>query len=550
VNSEELELSLRTEFESYLNGVIAEMKQDVAEFQKKIETEFDKHKSQLDEAFKDFSGRLNSDKTVDQAFKESVVEHLRLARDEGAKLSANAFAQAEDMEKIAHPQSDINDIRDAVNDISEKKSQSAIRGALIDQCERFTPRGAFFIVKNDHFVGWRAFGREAAAVEEAARDLHFPVASDTTLGESIRTLRTAKGSPAERSGDSVYLDPLQFGSPAGMYAIPLIARGRGVAVLYADSGENGNSVDLGAIETLVRVAGLTVELLASSQGAKPQPDAAALASAPAAEPAEAEMSYAAGDEYSEAPTETYAQEDLASEAIEMSDEAEFETVVEDTSAVDFEQSSDAADYSFGDVSETSFAAEAEPVAELPQSFESEEVETVQEDAASDFVFETEGPEPVAEFEAPEAAESLEYEETVSTNGNSNSNGHSHSYAAEPMVEVMTTQPGTRRLTDRHVDLPIEVSDDERKFHNDARRFARLLVEEIKLYNEQKVREGREAGDLYERLREAIDRSREMYERRVHPPVASKFDYFHYELVGRLAEGDAARLGGSYPGATI
>ena len=107
-----------------------------------------------------------------------------------------------------------------------------------------------------------------------------------------------------------------------------------------------------------------------------------------------------------------------------------------------------------------------------------------------------------------------------------------------------------RLSDRNVDLPIEVPEDERRSHNDARRFARLLVSEIKLYNEKKVIEGREASDLYPRLREAIDRSREMYDKRVQPPVASKFDYFHYELVNSLAEGDAARLGSGYPGATV
>jgi hypothetical protein len=101
-----------------------------------------------------------------------------------------------------------------------------------------------------------------------------------------------------------------------------------------------------------------------------------------------------------------------------------------------------------------------------------------------------------------------------------------------------------------LDLPIEVAEDERGTHTKARRFARLLVSEIKLYNEDKVREGREAGDLYDRLREAIDRSREMYDKRVEAPVSSRFDYFHYELVNDLAEGDPARLGGHYPGAAV
>ena len=75
------------------------------------------------------------------------------------------------------------------------------------------------------------------------------------------------------------------------------------------------------------------------------------------------------------------------------------------------------------------------------------------------------------------------------------------------------------------------------------------MSEIKLYNEPKVREGRNACDIYVRLREAIDRSRQMYDKRVAPPVASRFDYFHYELVNTLAEGDPAKLGPDYPGAS-
>ncbi len=127
---------------------------------------------------------------------------------------------------------------------------------------------------------------------------------------------------------------------------------------------------------------------------------------------------------------------------------------------------------------------------------------------------------------------------------------------EPIVEVVpepvVAAPANvrTRLSERNVDLPIEVSEDERRLHNDARRFARLLVSEIKLYNEQKVKEGREANDLYEKLKEAIDRSREMYDKRVQPPVAAKFDYFHYELVSNLAEGDEGKLGSSYVGTTI
>ena len=108
----------------------------------------------------------------------------------------------------------------------------------------------------------------------------------------------------------------------------------------------------------------------------------------------------------------------------------------------------------------------------------------------------------------------------------------------------------RRYGVAEPELPIEVGEEERRLHNDARRFARLLVSEIKLYNEPKVREGRNKSDIYDRLREDIDRSRQMYDKRVAPPVAARHDYFHQELVNTLAEGDPAKLGSSYPGASV
>jgi hypothetical protein len=91
---------------------------------------------------------------------------------------------------------------------------------------------------------------------------------------------------------------------------------------------------------------------------------------------------------------------------------------------------------------------------------------------------------------------------------------------------------------------------EVRAHNDARRFARLLVSEIKLYNAAKVNEGRRQTDLYDRLKDEIDRSRKVYDKRVSPAVAAKFDYFYDELVQTLAEGDSSKLGINCPGPVV
>ncbi len=87
----------------------------------------------------------------------------------------------------------------------------------------------------------------------------------------------------------------------------------------------------------------------------------------------------------------------------------------------------------------------------------------------------------------------------------------------------------------------EISEDEAQ-REEARRFARLLVSEIKLYNEEQVERGRETKDLYQRLQEDINRSREMFEKRIAPEVRTDQDYFQDELVRILADGDPEALG--------
>ena len=84
--------------------------------------------------------------------------------------------------------------------------------------------------------------------------------------------------------------------------------------------------------------------------------------------------------------------------------------------------------------------------------------------------------------------------------------------------------------------------DATKKHDEARRFARLLVSEIKLYNEGKVEQGRKNKDLYERLKEDIDRSRQMYDERIPEDIRKASNYFYDELVRILADGDAGALG--------
>ena len=87
-------------------------------------------------------------------------------------------------------------------------------------------------------------------------------------------------------------------------------------------------------------------------------------------------------------------------------------------------------------------------------------------------------------------------------------------------------------------------DDE--LHKKARRFAKLLVEEIKLYNQPKVEQGKQNRDLYDRLKLDIEKSRATYDKRYAESAVAAADYFTQELVRILADNDVTLMGAGFP----
>ena len=91
----------------------------------------------------------------------------------------------------------------------------------------------------------------------------------------------------------------------------------------------------------------------------------------------------------------------------------------------------------------------------------------------------------------------------------------------------------------------EPSPEDAEVHQKAQRFARLLVDEIKLYNQAKVAEGRTSRNLYDRLREDIDKSKATYDKRYGSTAAASGNYFDRELVRSLAEEDLSVMGSNF-----
>jgi len=452
-----LEDSLRREIESYLESRLGAVKQEITTLQ-----------SLLNESLSNFLDR-QTDVQMDGSLVASITEHLHAAHERGVELAASESARAK-------ASSDMAIVKSTITEINDQKSQADILKALVNRASSFAPRVAFFVIKGEQARGWRARGFEGTVGDDTIQQISLPLSADTVVGSAARGLATWSGGPGSHSEDHMLLNRLGEEPAQRIVAIPLVVRGRAVAVLYADSaGLDLESINLEALETLVTVSGMAVELLSAARGAAPK-RVAEEAPAPAPQP---EQAYEPAMEYAPEPP-----------------------------APTPEPSFSGAD--------TIPSYEPEPVPAEPESFV--EAAPVEEPA---IVYEA-APEP------PPVAE-----ETWTT----------------PSDPEPAASP--RRRYGQDAELPVEVhGDEERRLHNDARRFARLLISEIKLYNEQKVAEGRSEHDLYDRLREYIDRSREMYDKRVKAEVAARYDYFHGELVNTLAEGDVAKLGSNYPGATV
>jgi hypothetical protein len=453
--TEELENSLRQTIEAYLGDRLRAIDEQLLRLQ-----------SEFNEAFVRMRESSANESIEATPVSAAIAAHLQAAREQ--KLSGVSAPDP------THAAPDIAVIKRSVAEIEKQHTHADVLRVLLTSAVQFAERVALFVIKNDQAIGWQACEASDATNLESIRGVALPLSAETLLGRASSSNSAWSGAPGLNAEDQRLVDQLG-GEPKSLAAVPLIVRGKVVAVLYADAASTDpGAINLDALELLSRVAAMAINLV----------------SAPAAAPAKQESTPSREAAEAVSPTPAPVQT------------AETETAAEPAPA---------------------YQPHVEPAA--PEVF----VQPVIEEAAAEPVSEEVVAEPVTEEAAVPPPPT-----------------DAPAFAANYAAPLGTA----RRYGVTEPDLPIEVGEEERRLHNDARRFARLLVSEIKLYNEQKVKEGRSQNNLYERLREDIDRSRQMYEKRVAPPVAARHDYFHQELVNTLAEGDTAKLGSGYPGASV
>jgi hypothetical protein len=382
---------------------------------------------------------------------------------------------------------DASRVKQAVQAVERGKSQVDVLNALLDQCLTFGSRAAMLILRGETFSGWKGVGFTAAGGnDEQVKRFN---AAPGLIPELDRVLRNEQVVTWDGANLSTRL-----GVPASASAIlvPMVIKDKIAAAVYVDATDaDAAKLDPSSLELLVFTTGLLIDTIASRKKTpSPSLNDGESVTAPQAIAAPAPAPRPTPPPPPARPSPPVAEESA-------------DTTVAVSAAQLREMMAPPPARPAFTMPETDFAAPSSPTPSAA-SFMTTALPAI------------EAPPPPP----PPAPPAHEREERASTQ-----------YIPPPNLSTRGSAPisGAR-------------PDDDSKRHDEARRFARLLVSEIKLYNEPKVDLGRRNKDLYERLKEDIDRSRQMYDERIADDVRKVSNYFYDELVRILADGHADALG--------
>lgn len=384
-------------------------------------------------------------------------------------------------------------VREAVQNIERGKSQVDVLNALLEQAVTFGSRAALLILRGETFSGWKGVGFSAhGGNDEAVKRFN---AAPGLIPELDRVLRNEQ--VVQWNGANL---ATRLGVGAGDRAalIPMVIKDKVAAAVFVDAvAEDAANFDVAALELLVFTTGLLVDTLAIRKkipSPSLQEEETGGATVMAAPPVSAPAPVAAAPRPVTAPAPAPPPAPTPAPAAPTVSPTRTESGTVAINAQQLREMMAAQRPSFNVPDAGEFGATAKAPAVEPK--------------------------PAAPAPPPAAP-------------------------ASP-IAVGDDKPSTQYIPPPSLArgggaLGGNQPEDVKK-HDEARRFARLLVSEIKLYNEAKVEQGRKNNDLYERLKEDIDRSRQMYDERITDDVRKVSNYFYDELVRILADGRSEALG--------
>lgn len=538
----------------------------------------------------------------EEAIRREAAEQAR----EEMRAEARATGEAAGAAQVGARTDAFSALRDALASIDRARNQNGVLDALMEATTGHASRAVVLLLRPEGLVGWtaRGFGAADDTVRSASVSAQAEGWGAVVQGDGARRLEPGRCAqlvsqldsalPAEgvalpvvlrdRVSAVVYADRTQDGGSLDVEALQVLTYTAALAL------ETLAFRDRAATATLAPVAAAGAAGEAAVEAEQPE---VLPAEEPEALPSAEQTALPAE---TEAPVEEVEVAEERPEPVEELPELEEEIVLDEEAPEERPPSRPHGDELLSPVEE-----EPAPTFESEQTFEAERAE--EPELETDFEVDLDGapeleeagappeaeesaepvawttdeaaaPEPEPEVEAepppieavpdletePEAEDQreglAEPEEEVADRPEAGAVPEAPPQPAEAGAAPPPEERDPREATGGAVQPPSDVqgpgsafadkeeaaSPDEEAAHDEARRLARLLVSEIQLYNQEKVEEGRRNNDVYERLKDDIDRSRQLYEERVAPELRDSTDYFYQELVRQLGAGDAKSLG--------
>ncbi len=425
-------------------------------------------------------------------------------------------------------------VADAARALDDAGNQVDALHRFLDLCLRHSSRAALLVTRGGSAFVWKSVGfSEHGISDDVIRRASLSTAPGGVLA------RVLDGQPCELAPGNEISSALSADDAARAVLVPMVVKEKISGALYADCSPGEESrFDSESLSFLTFLAGLIVDRLAARK-LKPAPALRRLeAAAPALEEREAEPEAPAP-----APAEVPPRAVPAEPEFELAEETPEPPAARPPAARDgygtqmMESVPEPAPAApkpppppqfYGTPAET----EPERPIEAPFSRPSQEIPISLPPLEPEPGF-AEHPAPGATMRIPS---SLVEEALAAPPPPEPEPVRPPPPPPPPAAPVARPSTGARRLAG-----PLAPAEgDERR--EEARRFAKLLVSEIKLYNEKAVMQGRQQGNIYELLKEDIDRSRQMYDERIPEDVRAGSNFFYEELVRILADGRADSLG--------
>jgi hypothetical protein len=428
--------------------------------------------------------KLNLELAELQQLQERTQQEADRQFDDVARVAADAATELE-----ATPEKALAGVLSAVRALVTCTLPEQVFAVLTEEVAKWGLRAAIFDVRGNAAWGASAHGFKPALSEKILHALVVPLTQDNPFRQVCHGAGHVTTNPEMLKKNRNVLDKLKPASHAPILLLPISSAGSVTAIFYADPGESGKPLPVNALKILAEFTGAQLDRLIG------------LGSGLEAE---------AVEEDAESPAEEVPARDLVEAPAPAESQAGAPMVME--------QETEAA------IAETPAEAEAvEPSVSQPE-VPATPAEAAAEPEPADLVLESEPAPPIAEPSAEVVPSPVSDDPPA------------------PAIVAESAAPQAPAAFD-----PSQLSDAEQKVHKDAKRFAKLLVSEIELYNKAKVADGRKNQDLYSRLKSDIDRSRQTFEKRFGKALSKQVDYFHDELVKTLAANDSAALGPEYPG---